>query len=303
MQELMKFQGNDVELLKVNNVVYFNPYDVGRCLELCDSAVRMALSKMNEKQVVLLKNSDVNKIDTRKLNNAGEKFLTECGVYKLIFKSNKPKAEEFANWVTDEVLPAINHTGKYEVKPAYQQQQLEEYNYTPKYYNGIQVVSISDIAYFLKANRSMIQYHIKHNRLFKKNKDYYLVEKAEMAKFKIDNPSVSPLANCMYVITKSGYIKLMKLYNQSENLIEFKTLEEPKEKTSIKKNVPIREDKVIQEVIRRSNEEMTALKLSIEKFNAYNSEDDFHFYQEMMKEFINSLVRSVSVLVHAEVAI
>lgn len=159
MQELMKFQGNDVELLKINNVVYFNPYDVGKCLGLCDSSVRMAISKMNEKQACKLTNSIVKDIDNLVLPPSGRIFLTECGVYKLIFKSNKPKAEEFANWVTDEVLPAINHTGKYEVKPAYQQQQLEEYNYTPKYYNGIRVVSISDIAYFLKANRSMIQYH------------------------------------------------------------------------------------------------------------------------------------------------
>ena len=48
------------------------------------------------------------------MNNAGEKFLTESGVYKLVFKSRKPEAEKFSDWVTDEVLPQIRKTGSYE---------------------------------------------------------------------------------------------------------------------------------------------------------------------------------------------
>lgn len=49
----------------------------------------------------------------RKLNNAGENFLTESGVYKLAFKSRKPEAERFSDWVTDEVLPTIRKHGAY----------------------------------------------------------------------------------------------------------------------------------------------------------------------------------------------
>ena len=49
----------------------------------------------------------------RKLNNAGENFLTESGVYKLTFKSQKKEAERFQDWVTDEVLPQIRKTGGY----------------------------------------------------------------------------------------------------------------------------------------------------------------------------------------------
>lgn len=51
----------------------------------------------------------------RKLNNAGENFLTESGVYKLVFKSRKPSAEKFADWVADEVLPSIRKHGMYAV--------------------------------------------------------------------------------------------------------------------------------------------------------------------------------------------
>lgn len=38
-------------------------------------------------------------------------FINEPGVFKLIFRSNKPKAEEFANWVCEEVLPQIRKNG------------------------------------------------------------------------------------------------------------------------------------------------------------------------------------------------
>lgn len=85
---LMLFEQQQVEVFELNGVVYFNPYHVGKCLEMADSTVRNYLSKMNNNQVRLLKNSDVHLKDIRKLNNAGEKFLTESGVYKLAFKSH-----------------------------------------------------------------------------------------------------------------------------------------------------------------------------------------------------------------------
>ena len=68
---------------------------------------------MNDKQVIKLSNSNVNNLDFRKLANRGENFITESGVYKLIFKSKKKEAEKFQDWVTDEVLPTIRKHGAY----------------------------------------------------------------------------------------------------------------------------------------------------------------------------------------------
>jgi len=115
MKELMIFEGHEVELLELNGEVLFNPYNVGACLGMSASAVRDCTSKMNRKQVVKLTNSKVGLTNFRKLNNAGENFLTESGVYKLVFKSRKPNAEKFTDWVTDEVLPALRKTGTYEM--------------------------------------------------------------------------------------------------------------------------------------------------------------------------------------------
>ncbi|MDE5977305.1 MAG: phage antirepressor KilAC domain-containing protein [Turicibacter sp.] len=107
------FKNVIVEMLMIEGIPYFNPYHVGMCLGLSDSTIRDHIANMNERQVRKLKNSDVDNSDIRKLNNAGENFLTEAGLYKLIFKSNREQAEQFQDWVTDEVLPQIRQTGSY----------------------------------------------------------------------------------------------------------------------------------------------------------------------------------------------
>lgn len=42
-------------------------------------------------------------------------FINEPNLYRLIFRSNKPQAQAFADWVYDEVLPSIRKTGTYSV--------------------------------------------------------------------------------------------------------------------------------------------------------------------------------------------
>lgn len=111
MNNLMIFEGHEVEVLEVEGQVLFNAKHVAEILDIKN--VNDNISKMNEKQVVKLTNSAIGKTDIRKLNNAGENFLTESGVYKLVFKSHKPNAEAFTDWIADEVLPTIRKTGGY----------------------------------------------------------------------------------------------------------------------------------------------------------------------------------------------
>lgn len=134
---LMMFENKQVEVFEWNQQVLFNPYHCGECLDLNESSVRNHLAKMNNKQAVLLKNSDVLNKDIRKLNNAGEKFLTESGVYKLIFKSNKREAERFQDWVTDEVLPQIRKTGSYSNDKSKFDNSLKEKEIEARYNNSL----------------------------------------------------------------------------------------------------------------------------------------------------------------------
>lgn len=40
-------------------------------------------------------------------------FINESAMYKLAFRSNKPEADRFVNWIAGEVLPSIRRTGSY----------------------------------------------------------------------------------------------------------------------------------------------------------------------------------------------
>lgn len=111
MNELMNFEGKEIEVFEFEGRILFNSKDVANCLDIKNINENIRL--MNEKQVVKLRNSDISSTDIRKLNNAGENFLTESGVYKLIFKSRKEEAEKFQDWISDEVLPAIRQHGAY----------------------------------------------------------------------------------------------------------------------------------------------------------------------------------------------
>ena len=111
MNNLMVFENKKVEVFELNGQVLFNPYHVAKCLDITD--VKSSIRNFNEKQVIKLTNSKMHDMHFRKLHNTGENFLTESGVYKLIFKSKKKEAEKFQDWVTDEVLPQIRKHGAY----------------------------------------------------------------------------------------------------------------------------------------------------------------------------------------------
>lgn len=61
------------------------------------------------------------KLTTTQKNQTGETgtaekdliVINEPAVYKLAFRSNKPEAEAFTEWVASEVLPSIRKTGSY----------------------------------------------------------------------------------------------------------------------------------------------------------------------------------------------
>lgn len=89
MNNMMIFEGNEVEVLELNGKVLFNPKDVGGCLGMTYATIRDHMSQMDEDEVIKLKNSNVGDLDFRKLHNTGENFLTELGVSVLISRANK----------------------------------------------------------------------------------------------------------------------------------------------------------------------------------------------------------------------
>lgn len=84
---LMIFEGHDVEVFELNGQVLFNPKHVAEILEIAD--VKSSTRSFNDKQLVKVKNSDVKDKNFRKISNRGENFLTSEGVLKLISSARK----------------------------------------------------------------------------------------------------------------------------------------------------------------------------------------------------------------------
>jgi len=57
---------------------------------------------------------------TMELADSGQKrrvlFINEAAMYKLAFRSDKPEADAFTEWVASEVLPTLRKTGTYSLK-------------------------------------------------------------------------------------------------------------------------------------------------------------------------------------------
>ncbi|ELF4900325.1 hypothetical protein RNH31_005318 [Salmonella enterica] len=57
----------------------------------------------------------VRKTDTLTIGGKQQlSFINEPNLYRVIFRSNKPEARQFQDWVFNELLPTIRKTGRYE---------------------------------------------------------------------------------------------------------------------------------------------------------------------------------------------
>lgn len=98
------YEGKQVRSVKIDGEVWLVAKDVCEILELTNS--RMVTDELDDDE------KGVSSIYTP----GGMQNMTvinEAGLYKLTFRSRKPKAKEFTRWVTHEVLPEIMRTGKY----------------------------------------------------------------------------------------------------------------------------------------------------------------------------------------------
>ena len=48
-------------------------------------------------------------------NERKARWINEAGVYKLVFNSGMPAAQEFQEWIYEDVIPSIRATGTYSV--------------------------------------------------------------------------------------------------------------------------------------------------------------------------------------------
>lgn len=107
MNELQTFSFNNqpVRTVQLNNQPYFNLKDVCEILEIGNPS--QLKTRLKEDGVIT--NEVIDSLGRHQQAN----FINESNLYKTIFQSRKEEAEQFTEWVTSEVLPAIRKHGAY----------------------------------------------------------------------------------------------------------------------------------------------------------------------------------------------
>lgn len=109
---VIRFEGIEVRIVKINNDPWFVAKDVSDALELTNSRVALLALDEDEKNTVSLTYGIK--------GNPKRGVISESGFYKLIARSRKVVtkgtfAHRFTNWVFRDVIPSIRKTGAYGV--------------------------------------------------------------------------------------------------------------------------------------------------------------------------------------------
>ncbi|TPR46605.1 phage antirepressor protein, partial [Apilactobacillus micheneri] len=112
------FKGNDVRSKVIDNKPYFVAKDVALAIGYKDTTSAIKKHIKNKYKVGGCRIATPSGIQEMTM-------ISEPGIYQLAGQSKLPQAEPFQDWIFEEVLPSINHTGKYDVK---QSQQVDSNN-------------------------------------------------------------------------------------------------------------------------------------------------------------------------------
>lgn len=105
LQKVFNYGSSEVRTVLSGNDVWFVAKDICQVLGIKNHSD--AISRLSIKQKSVLGISDPHGRVQKTT------VINEPAIYKLVFRSNKPEAEKFSDWVTEEVLPSIRQHGAY----------------------------------------------------------------------------------------------------------------------------------------------------------------------------------------------
>ena len=99
-----KFENKSVDCFEKDNNVWFRLSDIAKVLEVGRSTASMWKEMADEDELVF-----------KKVEHSKEPapYGSESLLYRILNRSNSPKAKPFERWVTKEVIPAIRKNGGY----------------------------------------------------------------------------------------------------------------------------------------------------------------------------------------------
>jgi prophage antirepressor-like protein len=219
MKKLMKFENSDIQMIQINGIWYFELYSIGMAL----GQFRIAKGKKYPAKDRIDKNAK--NAEIKPVVRNAQPFITEEQLYDLMLETRTDKCRVFRKWLTNEVLPALNHEGTYTMK--HEPKPTKPYEYFDKTYNGVPVLTALDVEKLTGVSATMVDYYMKHKA--EHGKDYYQLTNTNLRNFKLENPRIVKFINCLNIITREGFIKFCRAYGvQIDTPKCFEVKEEPK---------------------------------------------------------------------------
>lgn len=222
-------------------------------------------------------------------------FIPEADVYRLICHSKLPSAMAFEKWVFEDVVPKAVHGNV--KQPDTEQLTLEtaEYHYYDKTYRGEPVLTSADMCYFTHKERYVINSCI-HQTI--KDKDYFLLKDGELRAFKTENPSVPKMSAQLFIVTKSGFTKIIKMLGEPIALPECYKVQKVQSNKKEEYAVVIGNAR-IQSIISLIKKELVTVDVLLDKYNRHNiCVDDMEALRKTLADVGTELGVDISSLAH-----
>lgn len=215
----MKFENSDIQMIQINGIWYFELYSIGMAL----GQFRIAKGKKYPAKDRIDKNAK--NAEIKPVVRNAQPFITEEQLYDLMLETRTDKCRVFRKWLTNEVLPALNHEGTYTMK--HEPKPTKPYEYFDKTYNGAPVLTALDVEKLTGVSATMVDYYMKHKA--EHGKDYYQLTNTNLRNFKLENPRIVKFIKRLNIITREGFIKFCRAYGvQIDTPKCFEVKEEPR---------------------------------------------------------------------------
>ena len=220
MKKLMRFENSDVQMVQIDGVWYFELYSVGMALGQIKKNAKGVIYPAKDRIDKNAENAEI-KPCVRNVH----KYITEEQLYDLMLETRTDKCRVFRKWLTNEVLPALNHEGTYTMK--HEPKTDKPYEYFDKTYNGVPVLTALDVEKLTGVSATMVDYYMKHKA--EHGKDYYQLTNTNLRNFKLENPRIVKFIKRLNIITREGFIKFCRAYGvQIDTPKCFEVKEEPR---------------------------------------------------------------------------
>ena len=176
----ISFKLGDVDCFEDKNTIWFKLADIAKILDLSDSTTRKMKHEnwFDEDEVNTVTKSNGNR------GNPNVTYVSESALYRILNRSNSPKAKPFERWVTKVVIPSIRKTGSYAVLAAPQKTDLEIRNETRQLVNEAKRLKLEEAAYWTRLAEKY-----SHNKDYSQILDAYSTKALE-GKFILPLPEI-----------------------------------------------------------------------------------------------------------------